>query len=133
MGGTRPAFGRRTSGHCACSQFGTVAARWWWTQQWRSFKFILRELSSLAVIYFVAVLLWLIWALGDGPAGYAAFLDWMKTGKPSTTWISPHTDARRFCPSPKRKRGAQLEPSLALRASFSGNECDSISGRVYQN
>ena len=52
---------------------------WWWTQQWRSFKFILRELSSLAVIYFVAILLWLVWALNDGPASYAAFLDWMKT------------------------------------------------------
>lgn len=52
---------------------------WWWAQQWRSFKFILRELSSLAVIYFVALLLWLIWAVGDGPASYANFLSWMET------------------------------------------------------
>jgi fumarate reductase subunit C len=52
---------------------------WWWTQQWRSFKFILRELSSLAVIYFVAVLLWLVWAVVDGPGSYATFLAWLKT------------------------------------------------------
>jgi fumarate reductase subunit C len=52
---------------------------WWWTQQWRSFKFILRELSSLAVIYFILMLLWLVWALGEGPTHYAAFLAWMKT------------------------------------------------------
>jgi fumarate reductase subunit C len=52
---------------------------WWWTQQWRSFKFILRELSSLAVIYFVAVLLWLVWAVVDGPASYATFLAWLET------------------------------------------------------
>jgi fumarate reductase subunit C len=52
---------------------------WWWTQQWRSFKFILRELSSLAVIYFVALLLWLLWSLGQGEASYVNFLLWMET------------------------------------------------------
>ena len=52
---------------------------YWWMQQWRSFKFILRELSSLAVIYFVGLLLWLVWALGEGPASYGAFQDWLQT------------------------------------------------------
>ncbi|MGE0128019.1 MAG: fumarate reductase subunit C [Blastocatellales bacterium] len=52
---------------------------WWWTQQWRSFKFILRELSSLAVIYFVALLLWLLWSLGQGVASYDNFLAWMES------------------------------------------------------
>jgi fumarate reductase subunit C len=51
---------------------------WWWTEQWRSFKFILRELSSLAVIYFVALLLWLLWSLGQGPDKYLEFQVWMK-------------------------------------------------------
>jgi fumarate reductase subunit C len=51
---------------------------WWWTEQWRSFKFILRELSSLAVIYFVGLLLWLLWSLGQGTESYADFLAWMK-------------------------------------------------------
>ena len=51
---------------------------WWWAEQWRSFKFILRELSSLAVIYFVALLLWLLWSLGQGPDKYLEFQGWMK-------------------------------------------------------
>ena len=51
---------------------------WWWTEQWRSFKFILRELSSLAVIYFVLLLLWLLWSLNKGSDAYADFLAWMK-------------------------------------------------------
>ena len=51
---------------------------WWWAQQWRSFKFILRELSSLAVIYFVALLLWLLWSLGQSQESYDNFLAWMK-------------------------------------------------------
>jgi len=51
---------------------------WWWTEQWRSFKFILRELSSLAVIYFVVLLLWLLWSLGQGSDGYAEFQAWME-------------------------------------------------------
>src|SRR5262245_66170548 len=51
---------------------------WWWTQQWRSFKFILRELSSLAVIYFVCLLLWLLWSLEQGAESYHDFLAWMK-------------------------------------------------------
>jgi fumarate reductase subunit C len=52
---------------------------WWWTQQWRSFKFILRELSSLAVIYFVALLLWLLWSLNQGQESYAGFLATMRS------------------------------------------------------
>ncbi|MCI0392212.1 MAG: fumarate reductase subunit C [Acidobacteria bacterium] len=51
---------------------------WWWAEQWRSFKFILRELSSVAVIYFVALLLWLLWSLGQGPDKYLEFQGWMK-------------------------------------------------------
>jgi fumarate reductase subunit C len=52
---------------------------WWWAQQWRSFKFILRELSSLAVGYVGAMLLWMLWSLTQGPASYAAFLEWLRT------------------------------------------------------
>lgn len=52
---------------------------WWWTQQWRSFKFILRELSSLAVGYVGALLLWMLWSLVRGPEHYAAFLAKLKT------------------------------------------------------
>jgi fumarate reductase subunit C len=52
---------------------------WWWAQQWRSFKFILRELSSVAVGYVGAMLLWLLWALSQGPESYATFQSWLKT------------------------------------------------------
>jgi fumarate reductase subunit C len=52
---------------------------WWWTQQWRSFKFILRELSSVAVGYCGAILLVLLWSLTQGPEAYATFQSWLKT------------------------------------------------------
>ncbi|MBS1789317.1 MAG: fumarate reductase subunit C [Acidobacteria bacterium] len=52
---------------------------WWWAQQWRSFKFILRELSSIAVGYVGAMLLWMIWSLIQGPESYANFLAWLKS------------------------------------------------------
>ena len=50
---------------------------WWWAQQWRSFKFILRELSSVAVGYVGALLLWLVWSLIRGPKAYETFLAWL--------------------------------------------------------
>jgi serine/threonine protein kinase len=40
-------------------------------------KFILRGLNSLAVIYFVALLLWLLWSLGQGEESYYYFMAWM--------------------------------------------------------
>lgn len=52
---------------------------WWWAQQWRSFKFILRELSSIAVGYVVLILLLLLWTLSRGAESYAEFLSWMKS------------------------------------------------------
>ncbi|MFN0083950.1 MAG: fumarate reductase subunit C [Blastocatellia bacterium] len=52
---------------------------WWWMEQWRSFKFILRELSSIAVGYVGVLLLWMIWSLSRGPESYAAFLAWWRT------------------------------------------------------
>jgi fumarate reductase subunit C len=50
---------------------------WWWVQQWRSFKFILRELSSLAVGYVGLILLLLIWSLIQGPSAYTDLLAWL--------------------------------------------------------
>lgn len=52
---------------------------WWWAQQWRSFKFILRELSSVAVGYVGAILLLLLWSLTRGPETYAELQSWLKT------------------------------------------------------
>lgn len=52
---------------------------WWWAQQWRSFKFILRELSSIAVGYVVLLLILMIWSLSRGADSYAEFLSWLKS------------------------------------------------------
>lgn len=52
---------------------------YWWTLQWKYLKFILRELSSLFVAYFVVLTLLQLRALSRGPASYAAFQEWLKS------------------------------------------------------
>jgi fumarate reductase subunit C len=52
---------------------------YWWTRSWPYLKFILRELSSIFVAYFVVIVLLLIRALARGPEAYAAFQGWMQT------------------------------------------------------
>ncbi len=51
----------------------------WWMQKWAYTKFILRELTSLAVAFYAVVLLLQIRALAHGPEAYANFLNWLKT------------------------------------------------------
>jgi succinate dehydrogenase subunit C len=51
---------------------------YWWLWRWAYLKFILRELSSVFVAYFVALTLLQLWALRDGPQAYAAFQEWLK-------------------------------------------------------
>lgn len=52
---------------------------YWWSRQWAYFKFILRELSSVFVAYFVVITLLQIRALAHGPAAYAEFQERLKT------------------------------------------------------
>jgi fumarate reductase subunit C len=52
---------------------------YWWTRQWKYLKFILRELSSLSVAYFVVLTLLQLRALRGGPASYGEFQEWFKT------------------------------------------------------
>jgi fumarate reductase subunit C len=52
---------------------------YWWVGQWSHLKFILRELSSIFVGYFVFIMIWLLHALSQGPESYAAFHAWLKT------------------------------------------------------
>ncbi len=52
---------------------------YWWLWRWTYLKFILRELSSVFVAYFVVLILLQLWALSDGPEAYAAFQAWLKT------------------------------------------------------
>lgn len=51
---------------------------YWWLGEWHYLKFILRELSSVAVAWFVVETLLLLNALRNGPDAYAHFLDTMR-------------------------------------------------------
>ena len=52
---------------------------YWWLFQRSYFRFILRELSSVSVAFFVVVTLLQISALSRGPEAYAAFQQWLKS------------------------------------------------------
>jgi fumarate reductase subunit C len=52
---------------------------YWWLWRWAYLKFILRELSSVFIAYFVVLTLLLLQALRQGPEAYAAFQAWLKT------------------------------------------------------
>jgi fumarate reductase subunit C len=51
----------------------------WWVHKWVHAKFILRELTSVAVALYALVLLFQIRALAQGPEAYADFLTWLRT------------------------------------------------------
>lgn len=51
-------------------------SRLWWLRRRSYVLFVLRELSSLFVGWFVVYLLLLVRALGQGEAAYQRFLDW---------------------------------------------------------
>ena len=51
---------------------------YWWMQRGSYFIFILRELSSIFVAWFVIYLLMLVRALGHGTLAYHQFLDWAR-------------------------------------------------------
>ncbi|MGH3995683.1 MAG: hypothetical protein ACRDSN_24845 [Pseudonocardiaceae bacterium] len=54
----------------------------WWLQRRSYLLFVLRELSSVFVAWFVVYLLLLVAAVGAGPEEYQRFLDW--SGR---TWV----------------------------------------------
>ena len=49
---------------------------WWWTRKRSYFVFVMRELSSVFIAWFVVYLLLLAYAVGQGEAAYLRFLDW---------------------------------------------------------
>jgi fumarate reductase subunit C len=55
---------------------------WWWTRKRSYFVFVMRELSSIFVAWFVVYLLMLVYAVGRGESAYEDFLDWA-----STPWV----------------------------------------------
>ena len=52
---------------------------WWWTRKRSYFVFVMRELSSFFIAWFVAFLLVLVAAVGRSEAAYQDFLDWAAT------------------------------------------------------
>jgi fumarate reductase subunit C len=54
---------------------------WWWLKQPSYLVFILREVSSVFVAWFVVYLLLLIWAVKQGYSSYFEFLSW--SGRPA--------------------------------------------------
>jgi succinate dehydrogenase subunit C len=51
---------------------------WWWLTRWPYLKFILREISSVFVAWFVVLLLLQIRALSRGAEAYARFQHWLQ-------------------------------------------------------
>lgn len=49
---------------------------WWWLGKRTYLMFILRELSSVLVAWFVVFLLLTVCAIGNGEAAYQQFLEW---------------------------------------------------------
>jgi fumarate reductase subunit C len=49
---------------------------YWWLQRRSYLAFILRELSSVFIAWFVVYLLLLVRAVSQGPKSYREFLDW---------------------------------------------------------
>ena len=76
-----PARGGREHGEAAAVVYAEYHPRWyrkrvsiyWWLEKWSSFRFILREISSVFVAFFVVMTLLQIRALGQGPEAYANF------------------------------------------------------------
>ena len=57
--------------------YRTRVSSYWWLSEWSYTKFILRELSSVFVAYVIVIVLMQVRALGQGPAEYAAFQEFM--------------------------------------------------------
>ena len=49
---------------------------WWWTRKRSYFVFVMRELSSIFVAWFVVYLVLFVYGVGQGEAAYRRFLDW---------------------------------------------------------
>jgi fumarate reductase subunit C len=59
---------------------------YWWLERAAYLKFILRELSSIFVAWFVVYLLMLVRAVSQGEPAYRQFLDW--SGSPTVLLLN---------------------------------------------
>ena len=51
---------------------------YWWLQRWEYLRFVLREVSSVFVAFFVVTTLVQLYALSRGPEAYEGFQTWLK-------------------------------------------------------
>jgi fumarate reductase subunit C len=51
---------------------------YWWLQRWEYLRFVLREISSVFIAYFVVLMLFEVYFLARGPQAYADFQDLLK-------------------------------------------------------
>jgi fumarate reductase subunit C len=58
--------------------FRRRVSTYWWLQRGSYLAFILRELSSIFVAWFVLFMLMLVRAVNAGLSGYAEFLEWAR-------------------------------------------------------
>ena len=49
---------------------------WWWTRKRSYTVFVLRELSSVFIAWFVVFLVLLVYAIGQSEAAYRNILEW---------------------------------------------------------
>ena len=56
----------------------TRVSTFWWLGSWPYMKFILRELSSVFIAWFVVMVLLQIRALSHGPGAYNQFQQWLR-------------------------------------------------------
>jgi fumarate reductase subunit C len=57
----------------------TRVSTYWWLGSWSYLAFILRELSSVFIAWFIVYLLLLVQAVSAGPEDYRRFRDWAGT------------------------------------------------------
>jgi fumarate reductase subunit C len=58
--------------------YRTRVSTWWWMGRWSYLKFILREISSVFVAWFVVELLLALDALSSGRGEYSEFQDFLR-------------------------------------------------------
>lgn len=58
--------------------YRTRVSTWWWMGRWSYLKFILREISSVFVAWFVVELLLALNALSSGPQEYSEFQNFLR-------------------------------------------------------
>ena len=51
---------------------------YWWLQRWEYLRFVLREISSVFIAWFVVLTLLQIYSVSRGPNAYADFLEFLK-------------------------------------------------------